>query len=164
MSEREFDSEVKEQLQDEAVPEQLWHHYDFAGFWIRVGATLLDMLFLVGISMLIFNPLRRAFGVYGALFSMIDLLEILFGLLYMVLLTWWTGQTLGKAITGIRVVSARQARGNLDAGQVFLREVIGKLLSSLPIGLGYLWVGWNQRKQGWHDLLAKTYVIRERRL
>jgi uncharacterized RDD family membrane protein YckC len=162
MSEREFDSEVKEQLQDETMPEQLGHHYVFAGFWIRVGATLLDMLFLVGISMLIFNPLRRAMGVYGVL-SLIDLLEILFGLLYMVLLTWWTGQTLGKAITGIRVVSARQARGNLDAGQVFLREVIGKLLSWLPIGLGYLWVGWNQRKQGWHDLLAKTYVIRDRR-
>lgn len=135
----------------------------FAGFWIRVAATLLDSLFLIGLNMLIFNPLRRTWGVMGATFSFIDLIEIVFDLLYLVLLTWLTGQTLGKIITGIRVINARQSRGNLTAGQVFLREVIGKFLSSLPFSLGYMWVGWNRRKQGWHDLLAKTYVIYERR-
>ncbi|ELK44024.1 hypothetical protein D478_00315 [Brevibacillus agri BAB-2500] len=94
---------------------------------------------------------------------MIDLMEALFGLLYMILLTWWTGQTLGKLITGIRVISARQSRGNLSSGQVILREVIGKFLSTLPFGLGYLWVAWNPQKQGWHDLLAKTYVVYDRK-
>ncbi|RNB86651.1 RDD family protein [Brevibacillus nitrificans] len=138
--------------------------HDYAGFWIRVAATLLDSLFLVGLNMLIFNPLRRAFGVSDAFFSIIDLTEIIIDLLYMILLTWWTGQTLGKVILGIRVINARQTRGNLGLGQVFLREVIGKFLSSLPFSLGYMWVGWNQRKQGWHDLLAKTFVIRERRM
>lgn len=135
----------------------------FAGFWIRVAATLLDTLFLVGLNLLIFNPLRRAWGVMDAYFSFIDLIEIVIGLLYLVLLTWLTGQTLGKIITGIRVINARQSRGNLTAGQVFLREVIGKFISSLPFSLGYMWVGWNPRKQGWHDLLAKTHVIYERR-
>lgn len=137
--------------------------HDYAGFWIRVAGTLLDSLFLIGISMLIFNPLRRAWGVTDAFISFIDLIEIVFDLLYFILLTWWTGQTLGKMILGIRVINARQSRGNLSAGQVFLREVIGKFLSSLPFSLGYMWVGWNRRKQGWHDLLAKTYVIYERR-
>ncbi|EJL47793.1 putative membrane protein YteJ [Brevibacillus agri] len=137
------------------------HH--FAGFWIRVAASLLDSLFLVGVSLLVFNPLRRAMGVSGDFFSLIDLMEALFGLLYMILLTWWTGQTLGKLITGIRVISARQSRGNLSGGQVILREVIGKFLSTLPFGLGYLWVAWNPQKQGWHDLLAKTYVVYDRK-
>ncbi|KQL46185.1 hypothetical protein AN963_14520 [Brevibacillus choshinensis] len=145
------------------IPEtQPVHHY--AGFWIRVAATMLDSLFLIGINMLIFNPLRRAWGLTDAFFSFIDLIEIVFDLLYLILLTWWTGQTLGKMILGIRVINARQSRGNLTAGQVFLREVIGKFLSSLPFSLGYMWVGWNRRKQGWHDLLAKTYVIYERRV
>lgn len=152
MKEKPFDS----------ISDEHSHHYIYAGFWIRVWATLLDSLFLVGVSLLIFNPIRRALGVSDEIFSLIDLLEILFDLLYMVLLTWWTGQTLGKVIAGIRVVSAHQARGNLTAGQVLLREVIGKMLSSLPFGLGYMWVGWNQRKQGWHDLIAKTYVVRDR--
>lgn len=137
--------------------------YRFAGFWIRVVASLLDSLFLVGVSMLLFNPLRRAWGVWGANFSIIDLAEVAFDLLYFILLTWWTGQTLGKIIIGIRVVNARHSRKSLNAGQVILRELIGKALSSLLFGIGYMWAGWNARKQGWHDLLAKTYVIREER-
>lgn len=143
------------------IPDTPSVHY--AGFWIRVAATLLDSLFLVGISMLLFNPLRRAWGVYGAAFSFIDLVEVIFDLLYLILLTWWTGQTLGKMITGIRVINARSSRTTLTGGQVFLREVIGRFLASLPLSLGYMWVGWHPRKQGWHDLLAKTYVIYERR-
>lgn len=137
--------------------------HDYAGFWFRVAAILLDSLFLSGINMLIFNPLRRAWGVSGAFFSLFNLLEIIFGLLYFILLTWWTGQTLGKIIVGVRVINARHSRGHLTAGQVFLREVIGRFLASLPLSLGYMWAGWNPRKQGCHDLLAKTYVIRERR-
>ncbi|WP_024985565.1 RDD family protein [Brevibacillus borstelensis] len=135
--------------------------YAFAGFWIRVGATLLDGLFLTGISFLIFNPLRRAFTAGPDVFSYIDLLEIVFDFAYAILLTWWTGQTLGKLITGIRVVNARQHRSQLTLGQVLLREVVGKFLSALPLGLGYLWAGWNRKKQGWHDLIARTYVIRD---
>lgn len=147
----------------ENVPAAHDSRYAYAGFWIRVGASLLDSLFLIGSSLLIFNPLRRAFGVYEAAFSLIDLLEILFDLLYMVLLTWLTGQTLGKRIVGIRVVDARHARGHLTAGQTMLREIIGKMLSSFVFGLGYMWVGWNPRKQGWHDLIAKTYVVKDRK-
>lgn len=146
-----------------AHPVEALTHYAFAGFWIRVCATLLDSLFLIGISLLIFNPLRRTLGISDDLFSLIDLLELLFDLLYMVLLTWVNGQTLGKVIVGIRVISARQTRTNLSAGQVILREVIGKMLASLPFGLGYMWVGWNHKKQGWHDLIAKTYVVWDRR-
>jgi uncharacterized RDD family membrane protein YckC len=64
-------------------------------------------------------------------------------------------------IVGIRVVSARHARGSLTIGQVLLREVIGKLLSGIVLMLGFLWVAWSEKKQGWHDLIAKTNVVRE---
>jgi uncharacterized RDD family membrane protein YckC len=137
--------------------------YAFAGFWIRALATLLDGLLLTGLTLLVFNPLRRALGVEAALFSFVDGLEMLVDFLYMILLTWWSGQTLGKVITGIRVISARQPRGKLTIGQVLLREVVGKLLSGLSLGLGYMWAGWHPKKQAWHDLIAKTYVVRERR-
>jgi len=135
----------------------------YAGFWIRFAAVVLDSLFLLGLSLLIFNPLRRALGYDPADPSMVDVLEIATDLLYMILLTWWSGQTLGKYIVGIRVISARQPRGNLTLGQVLLREVIGKLLSSLALSLGYLWAAWHPRKQTWHDLMARTYVVRTRR-
>ncbi|CAI8933022.1 putative membrane protein [Brevibacillus sp. IT-7CA2] len=156
------DGKTHDPVSHEPYPEAYPQH-SYAGFWIRVVASLLDSMFLIGISYLVFNPLRRVFSVPYASFHFIDLVEALFDLLYMILLTWWTGQTLGKLITGIRVISARQARGNLSGGQVLLREVIGKFVASLVFGLGYLWVAWHPRKQGWHDLIAKTYVIRDRR-
>jgi uncharacterized RDD family membrane protein YckC len=136
----------------------------YAGFWIRVAATMIDSLLLVGISFLIFNPIRRATGYEGAIFSPIDLIELIVDFLYIILLTWWSGQTLGKMLTGIRVISARNGgiRGKLTLGQVILREVVGKMLSSIPLGLGFLWVAWGDRKRGWHDMIAKTFVIRDR--
>ncbi|WP_134684211.1 RDD family protein [Brevibacillus migulae] len=137
----------------------------YAGFWIRVAATLIDSLFLVGISFLLFNPLRRLLGYPEGVYSPIDVVELIVNFLYFVLLTWWSGQTLGKMLVGIRVIHARNdgGRQRLSLGQVILREVIGKLLSSIPFGLGYLWVGWNEKKRGWHDMIANTFVIKERK-
>ncbi|WP_400162620.1 RDD family protein [Brevibacillus sp. TJ4] len=144
------------------APKEVAVHY--AGFWIRVAALFLDSLFLLGTSLLIFQPLRRALGFSSALFSVVDGLEVAFGFLYACLLTWWSGQTLGKMVFGIRVVTTGQAaRQTLSFGQVVLREVLGKTLSAIPFGLGYLWAGWTKRKQGWHDLIANTYVVWERR-
>ncbi|MFY0543979.1 RDD family protein [Brevibacillus sp. H7] len=135
----------------------------YAGFGIRLAGFLLDMMFLLGISFLIFNPIRRALGIDLDTPSGVDLAEFGFDLLYFLILAWWSGQTLGKQIVGIRVINARQARGKLTLGQVLLREVIGKTLSSIPLFLGYLWVLWNTKKQGWHDLMARTCVVREGR-
>ena len=36
---------------------------------------------------------------------------------------------------------------------------LGYFLSFLPLGLGFLWIAFDQRKQGWHDKLAGTVVI-----
>jgi uncharacterized RDD family membrane protein YckC len=37
---------------------------------------------------------------------------------------------------------------------------LGYIVSLLPLGLGYYWVGWDKRKQGWHDKMANTVVVR----
>ena len=41
-----------------------------------------------------------------------------------------------------------------------MREVVGKFISGLVLNLGYLWVIWDGQKQGWHDKIADTYVVR----
>jgi uncharacterized RDD family membrane protein YckC len=38
--------------------------------------------------------------------------------------------------------------------------VPGKIISYVVIYLGFLWIIWDQRKQGWHDKIANTYVVR----
>jgi uncharacterized RDD family membrane protein YckC len=73
-------------------------------------------------------------------------------------LFFWSlvGWTPGKLVMGLRVVSK-------DGGRVSfwraIRRMIGYLLSTLALYLGYLWILVDDRRQGWHDKLAGTYVI-----
>ncbi|MBI2877694.1 MAG: RDD family protein [Candidatus Tectomicrobia bacterium] len=69
------------------------------------------------------------------------------------------GQTLGKFLLQIRVVGAdREKVGGLQA----LSRAIGYSLSFLPLGLGFLWILLDKNRQGWHDKLAGTLVIKDR--
>ncbi|MBI4337857.1 MAG: RDD family protein [Chloroflexi bacterium] len=87
-----------------------------------------------------------------------SLLRLVGGPVYYVLMTGLRGQTLGKMALGIKVVDERgQVPG---VGRAALREVIGKFLSALALGLGFLWIAWDGKKQGWHDKIATTFVVR----
>lgn len=71
------------------------------------------------------------------------------------------GATPGKMLLGLKVLDAKT--GNLlTIGQALLRYA-GYILSSLIFCLGYIWVGFDKKKQGWHDKMAKTVVVREAR-
>jgi uncharacterized RDD family membrane protein YckC len=66
------------------------------------------------------------------------------------------GQTLGKALTGIRVVRMDNTR--LTIGHALLRYV-GYWLSAIPLFLGFLWVLGDPERRAWHDKLAGTCVV-----
>lgn len=68
-----------------------------------------------------------------------------------------TGQTIGKKIMKIKVV--RDSGKLLTWKEAFIRW-IGYKLSLLSIGLGLLWIAVDKNKQGWHDKIAKTIVIK----
>ena len=78
-----------------------------------------------------------------------------------VLALWAYGLTPGKWLLGIRVVKLDTA---LPAGfwRMALRQTIGQFISTLFCHLGYLWALVNANRQCWHDLIAKTMVIRTR--
>jgi uncharacterized RDD family membrane protein YckC len=69
------------------------------------------------------------------------------------------GQSFGKRFIGVRVV--RIDGRPLDYQTALLRHIVGYPLSILFFGLGIVWVLWDGRRQGWHDKLAKTVVVRE---
>ena len=80
-------------------------------------------------------------------------------MLYYVLLTGLRGQTVGKMALGIRVVrSDGQVPG---LGYAVLREVVGKFVSVIALFLGFLWIAWDRERQGWHDMIAGTHVVRK---
>ena len=133
----------------------------YAGFWLRSGAVLVDLL-LFSISGRI---VRAALGallpdpyVIGRFRLSTVLLAVLFWL-YFVLTTYFMGGTLGKRAFRLRVVS--KDFGRPDGATVLFREVIGRIIVTRLFFVGYLWVAVDRRKQGWHDKIADTYVVKK---
>jgi len=67
------------------------------------------------------------------------------------------GQTLGKKVVGIRVVDIAGA-GPIGYGRATVRY-LGRFVSAIPLGLGYLWMLWDDQKQTWHDKFARSMVV-----
>lgn len=121
------------------------------GFLIRVVATVIDGV-LVGIVSQVLSSVLGAGGAGSGL-------SFLLGLAYY--LYFWSsyghGQTLGKRALSIRVVKTDGSELTLvDA----LIRYVGLLLSFLCLFIGVIWVAFDPNKQGWHDKIAKTYVVK----
>lgn len=70
------------------------------------------------------------------------------------------GWTLGKYLLGIRVVDEKTLKPKGYVGDIFIRGIVGKgLIGMLTIGIGYLWIAFDKKKQGFHDKIAGTIVV-----
>ena len=127
-----------------------------AGFWIRLIAFIIDTIILSLVQFLLsFLILDYSLTEMNVLTTVIN---IILTFLYFVLLqVKFNGQTLGKKITGIRV--ANLDGGRVSIGKMALREIIGKLVSSLILLIGFLMAA-GMSKRALHDYMAKTIVIR----
>lgn len=132
-----------------------------AGFRPRAAAYLGDLLILSVVGAAILAASGAAGRAIGSeqLEPFATLTVDLGGLAYF--LFFWSGhghgQTPGMRLVGLRVI--RTDGSDLSVPRAFLRD-IGLALSLLPLGLGILAIAWHPRKQGWHDRIAGTYVIR----
>jgi len=84
---------------------------------------------------------------------------LLLVLVLKVTLDAWLQGTPGLRLMDCRLVDARSGQG-LGLGRS-VKRTLGLIVSLLPGLLGLLWMFWNKRRQGWHDLLAGSVVIRE---
>lgn len=67
--------------------------------------------------------------------------------------------TPGKMALNPKIVNAHTGE-NMTTGQAIIRY-LGYIVSALPLGLGFLWITFDQRKRGWHDMMAGTVVIKQ---
>jgi uncharacterized RDD family membrane protein YckC len=132
----------------------------YAGFGARVTAFLLDLL-LTAAWALPFRALYRQVlpdpAVLGGVRAS-GLVVLVAAWAYFVVTTALTGGTLGKHATGLRVVGTDLARPGWVT--VLFREVVGRIIVTASLGIGYLWAAFDPRKQGWHDRIADTLVLR----
>jgi uncharacterized RDD family membrane protein YckC len=135
---------------------------EYAGFWIRFGAMLIDLVVMI---IVLYIPLTMIYGeeywigeqfIYG-------FWDVILGYIVPIIVTIWFwlrySGTPGKMATKLRIVDA--ATGNkMTTGQAIGRY-FAYTIAILPLCLGLIWVGIDKKKQGWHDKLAGTVVIRD---
>ena len=137
--------------------------FEYVGFWRRAGAVIIDTLILL----VIIIPLLRA--VYGE--EYFERTEMIQGPAYFllnyvlpaiaVILFWvYKSATPGKMAISAKIVDAKT--GNKPSTGQFIGRYFAYLLSSIPLGLGFIWIAFDKKKQGWHDKLAGTVVVRKR--
>lgn len=144
----------------------------FGGFWIRSVAMLVDgfallvpnLIIEVGINLMFTPSLVASHGpesgrLIGAFVVMGFQMGI--GFLYFCVLQAKLEGTFGKKVFGLRVVRT-------DFGRVSVAQMIGRWLMTIPSFMifcfGYFAVGVSRTKQGWHDKVAGTYVMKKHSL
>lgn len=153
-----------EEMKDENVSDN--HHisrsYHYAGFWMRFWAYLLDLIVTSSVIRLFVNPIFHLLDIEKgtSMFSGYSVIGAVIFFSYFIFMTKFFGQTLGKMVFGLRVVSLQTDR--LSWMDVLFRELIGRYISKTIWGL-YLVVAFTKKKQGIHDLFVSTTVIHEER-
>jgi len=138
---------------------------EYVGGMIRLGAAIIDgVIVSIIFCVLLYLILSHMLHIYWLLLGIFWLLRDIFWLppllllLYHWLFTGLRGQTPGKMAVSIKVVNAQGDRPSL--GIAALREVLGKLISTVVLCLGFLWIDWDKQKRGWHDTIASTHVVK----
>jgi uncharacterized RDD family membrane protein YckC len=138
--------------------------YQPATFTQRWYALTIDIALSTPLDVLVHLPFKRylerldAYGMNERYVLLVVLLWVIPTLLCFVAPTLLWGQTLGKRIVGIRVVRA-SFNPNIPVMDVILRETVGRILSLLLLGTGFLMAAFTDRHRALHDFLAKTQVI-----
>jgi uncharacterized RDD family membrane protein YckC len=133
----------------------------YAGFLVRLVAVIIDILIvaiplgiLVGIITVASGTTNPQSYAHSSVFSWGTLFV---EWLYFIIMTHTKGATLGKMLVGITVKSANGQP--LSIGQIILRETLGRIIAGIILCIGYILAAFTSKKQGLHDMIAKTVVV-----
>ena len=116
-------------------------HLARAGFWVRVGATIIDLL-LIGVL--------SAFLLHGLTFPILLVV-------YHVAMWTWKGTTIGGVVFGLKIV--RLDGRPIDFAVALVRSLFS-IISFVFLMFGFFWAGWDKEKQSWHDKIAGTVIVK----
>lgn len=134
----------------------------YVGFWARVLATIIDSIIIVAITY------PALYAIYGKSYFMESsfiagaadfLLSYVFPAIAVILFWVYRSATPGKMAVGAVIVDAKT--GGAPSKGRLIGRYFAYYLSTIAFFLGFLWVAWDERKQGWHDKLAGTVVVKK---
>lgn len=139
----------------------------YVGFWARFAANFLDGILIsifvspasIRIIYLLSKGKIRSDWISESACVAIAFYSVLYILSQVILLVLWYKKqaSIGKMAISAKIVDAKTG-GAPTKGQLIGRY-FAYVLSCLPLGLGFLWIAFDSKKQGWHDKLAGTAVI-----
>jgi len=115
--------------------------YPRSSFWERMGAAFLDVVLVSIIGSWVGGPP----------------LAFLVALAYFAGMWAWKGTTVGGIVLGLKVV---RLDGTPVTFAVALVRALAAAFSVIVLFLGFLWIAWDGEKQGWHDRIAGTVVVK----
>jgi len=137
---------------------------EYVGFWARVGASIIDtilMLVIVAPLLTYFYGGAYWMGAFGFIAGPADvLLNWILPAIAVIVFWIYRQATPGKMAISAKIVDATTL-GKPSTGQLVIRY-LGYYVSLIGLCLGFVWVGIDARKQGWHDKMAGTVVVRSR--
>lgn len=160
MSDYQFEAES--QPSGEPRGDFSWNRVEYGGFWMRVIAMIIDgiissVIFIFIFGSLIFGLDPMAMG--GGTELAAVLVNYILPAIYSIGFWIWMQATPGKMALGLVVVDADTGQP-ASTGKYIIRY-IGYFISGLVLLLGFIWVAFSPRKQGWHDMIAGTVVVRK---
>ena len=149
-----------------SVPDDSWRYFQprrtcqYAGFWVRFWAACIDELLLALLSVPLLYYLYGP-GIFTAKELCLDSRHFFISHIVPAVATviFWRrlAATPGKMVISAKVVDAQTGQ-KLTMGQCIVRY-LAYMLSALPFFLGFIWMAFDSKKQGWHDKLAGTLVV-----
>lgn len=123
-------------------------YFEPASLGKRLLAYIIDTIIVVSICI--------GVGVITRSKPLAELTLIFCSVFYFAIPTYIYGKTIGKKLVGLVVVSTNSEKRNIF--WILVRETFGKYLSYMVLGIGYIWILFNEESRGWHDLISNTLV------
>ena len=149
----------------EPVAEVRW-----GGFFRRASALIIDLCVVSLLSLIMgamaYVGYKVGLGAHGlviaadnatALFAILTIGWLGLTSAYFIVMHGMGGQTVGKRLLGLRVVDSNRQQPSVRQATLRWFAAIG----FAPIAIGFLWVLWQREKRGWHDFVARTWVVQE---
>jgi uncharacterized RDD family membrane protein YckC len=136
----------------------------YGGFWVRAGAKIIDWIVLWGVQMALTVPVTMTASfnldsptLYPILITAsIYMIQFLSTMAYNTIMVGRWGATVGKMVTGLKVVTA-------DGGRVGYLRALGRyfaeIVSALILMIGYIMAAFDEEKRTLHDRICHTRVV-----
>jgi uncharacterized RDD family membrane protein YckC len=134
---------------------------EYVGFWARLWASIIDTV----LSAMVLYPLLYA--LYGREYFAGEhliagtgdfILTHILPAIAIIIFWFYRSATPGKMAIRAKIVDART--GLPPSKKQLIGRYLAYYVSTIPLFMGFLWIAWDPRKQGWHDKLARTVVVR----